>query len=690
MASNTPTILTKKVQEGLIEMSRQCYVMLNNTWNVREQMRQVDLAYMREQDQTAEGQKAKLANRYGDSSKFQNITIPVVLPVIEAAVVYQASVFLSGEPIFGVVSGPKLEDAALQMEALMENHSTRGGWTRHLQMFFRDGFKYNLSAIEAKWDRQVTASLETDSTFAGGKEGRPKDVIWEGNCLNRIDPYNMFWDNRVPITQVSEFGEFFGWTELKSRIALKMYIAALPDKMVANVKDAFESSTGGTGTGVTSAIGSYYIPPLNPNATIAQNILAGTDWMAWAGAAQKGGSVSIQYKNVYELTTIYARILPADFGMEGIPSPNTPQVWKLVIVNHSVLIYAERQTNAHARIPVFCGQPLEDGLSYQTKSLSNNVEPIQSVTSALMNSVIAARRRAISDRGLYDPSRVGEAQINSDNPSAKIPVRPAAYGKPLGESYFPIPFRDDQSGLIMQEMGQMIKLSDVISGQNPARQGQFVKGNKTQTEFSDVMNNSNGRDQNTSLLYEAQVMTPLKEVLKLNILQYQGPSSIYYRSKKQTVKVDPVALRAAVIEFKVTDGLTPASKIINSDAFQTGLQVIGSSPQIASGYNVAPMFSYLMKTQGAHIQDFEKSPEQVAYESASNQWFTLAQLALSKGQPFNAPQPQPAQFNYLKPGDPLAEPPNALTSFLATLQAQPQVSSTSQSPATAANPEGVI
>ena len=288
----------------------------------------------------------------------------------------------------------------------------------------------------------------------------------------------------------------------------------------------------------------------------------------------------------------------------------------------------------------------------------------------MMNSVIAARRRAISDRGLYDPSRVGEAQINSDNPSAKIPVRPAAYGKPLSEAYYAIPFRDDQSGVIMQEMGTVVKLAELISGQNPARQGQFVKGNKTQTEYSDVMNNSNGRDQNQALLYEDQVFTPLKEILKLNILQYQGPDTVYYTDKKMEVKIDPVKLRKAVINFKMTDGLAPASKLINADSFQTSLQVIGSSPQIAQTYNMGPMFSYLMKTQGALISDFEKSPEQVAYEQAANQWNQMAQLALSKGQPWNNPQPTPQQFNYLVPGAAPAEKPDPLQSFMATLQQQ--------------------
>ena len=664
MATNTPMILSKNVQAGILAFSRQAYNMLNTSWNVREQMRKIDLSYIRENDQTSEGKKAKLANAYGDSNKFQNIVMPVVMPAVEAAVVYQTSVFLTGTPIFGVVAGPVMEDAALQMEALMENHQTRGGWTRHLQMFFRDGFKYNLSCVEVDWCEQVTAALDTDPSFAGGKQGKPREVIWAGNRVRRIDPYNLIFDSRVPVTEISEKGEFAGYTELMSRMALKMYVARLPNKLVDNITAAFESGLGGTMTNTASSA-SYYIPPINQNALINLNIAQGTDWMAWAGASQTQSKIN--YKNVYEVTTLYARIIPSDFGMR-VPAPNTPQVWKFVIVNHQQIIYAERQTNAHDKIPLLFGSPLEDGLSYQTKSLAQNVAPIQDVSSAMMNSVIAARRRAISDRGLYDPSRVGEAQINSDNPSAKIPVRPAAYGKPLSEAYYAIPFRDDQSGTIMQEMGAVIKLSDSITGQNPARQGQFVKGNKTQTEFSDVMNNSNGRDQNTSLLYEAQIFTPLKEILKLNILQYQGPDSVYYKEKKKQVKIDPVKLRQSIIEFKVSDGLTPSSKLINADSFQTSLQVIGSSPQISQSYNMGDMFSYLMKTQGAHIADFEKSKEQVAYEQASNQWMQMAQLALSKGQPWNNPQPTPQQFGYLVPGQAAPEKPDPLTSFLTTIQ----------------------
>ncbi len=672
MAANTIFQLSKKSQASLLEFQKQCYNMLNTSWRLREAMTRIDKQYQREEDLTTENRRAKLLNRYGDSNRFQNITMPVILPAVEAAVVYQSSVFLSSTPIFEVVSSNEYIDAARQFSAVLAENSIRGGWIRELQMFLRDGFKYNLCAAEVGWKKCVVPSFETDLSYKNGMEARPKEIIWEGNSLKHLDMYNTFFDARVHPTEVSEYGEFAGYTEIMSRIRFKAFLAELgEDKIIENTIAALESGSSTIGASTSSAIGSYYIPQINSSAFINPESRLEMNWMAWAGMSAK--SHHIQYQNMYEVATIYARLLPEDFEMR-VPQAATPQIWKLIIINQKVVIYAERQTNAHNRIPILFGQPLEDGLGYQTKSLATNVEPIQSVTSALMNSVIHARRRSATDRGLYDPSRVSEHNINSDNPSAKIPVKPSAYGKPLNEAYYPIPFRDDQSSLIMQEIGAVAKLADVISGQNPARQGQFVKGNKTQTEYSDVMANSNGRDQTTSLLLEAQFFTPLKEIIKANTIQYQKKTTVYYRTEKKMVDIDPVVLRKAVMSFKISDGLNPVSKLINSDGFQTALQVIGSSPAIGGRYNVGKLFSYLMKTQGAEIDEFEKSEEQTAYEQAYNQWYQLATLAVQKGQSFTIPQPLPEQFGYLKEGELQQQKKpveNALENMLKTIASTP-------------------
>ena len=99
MASKTPTIIPKKSQQGIIEYANLAYESLNATWDMRSKMRAMDLAYMREQDTSKEQSQARRANAYGDKTKFQNITVPVVLPQVESAVTYQASVFLTGSPI---------------------------------------------------------------------------------------------------------------------------------------------------------------------------------------------------------------------------------------------------------------------------------------------------------------------------------------------------------------------------------------------------------------------------------------------------------------------------------------------------------------------------------------------------------------------------------------------------------------
>ena len=652
MAASAPVALSTKSQDAFREYYRSLQANQNLTRDAqRSRLEHIDRAYMRELDLTQENLDAKSANASGDADRIQNITVPVVKTQVETATEYQASVFLTGHPIFGVVSDPQWIDQAVQMETILEDQSIRGGWVRELSMFFRDGFKYNFAPLEVDWSDEVTYAVETDLQVDKDR-GLPKEVIWSGNRLRRLDPYNTFVDKKVPASEIYKRGEYAGFTEFMSRIELKDFISRLPDKIIANIVPAFESGMGAATGAKDAGAMNYYIPSVNPLIAEEDNKRGSTNWMKWAGLSDY--RKNIEYKDAYEVTTTYCRILPSEFNLK-VPNSNTPQIYKLILVNHEHIIYAERQTNAHNYLPILIGQPAEDGLSYQTKSLATDALPFQHVTSAYMNSIMASRRRAISDRVLYDPSRIDRAHINSANPSAKIPIRPSAYGKAVSDAVYQFPYREDQAAQSMQQIQMLMGLSNNLAGQNQASQGQFVKGNKTLHEFESVMQNANGKDQVVSMLLESQCFTPLKHILKINILQFQAGVTVYNRDQRREVKVDPVALRKAVLEFRISDGLIPASKIINAEGFSTALQVIGSSPQIAQSYNIGPMFSYLMKTQGAAIVDFEKSQEQVAYEQAAAQHNALMQLAIEKDQdPASVgPAPLPEQFGY----DPAANTP---------------------------------
>lgn len=663
----TPFKLSSVSGQKVIDYQRRCASLSSSNWNIREQLRSIDLTYMREKDWTEQAWKAEQALRRGDADKFRNITIPVVLPKVEAAVTYQQSVFLTGQPIFSCVSVPEFADEATQMDTVIGSQQDYANWVPHLLKCLRDGFKYNLQACEVTWQEDKTYSLTTALDYQAGKEGKPTETLWSGNKLKRMDLYNTFWDTRVDPCDIAEKGEFAGYNEPFSRIALKQLLQTLPSKQ--NVTEAFESGF----QAPVSTIGSagnlgYYYPQLNPDAAFDQTSMYGMNWALWAGfeASSSGGS-NIKYHDMYIVTTLYARILPSDFEIKGVPGPNTAQVWKFLIVNSQVVIYAEQLTNAHNLIPIIFASPLDDGLGYQTKSFAKNVEPIQQITTALSNSVIASRRRAISDRGLYDPSRVSAAAINNDSPNAKIPVRPSAYGKPLNEAYYPIPFRDDQFQITSTEIQFYSAYANEITGLNPARQGQFVKGNKTKSEFDTVMSNANGRDQTTSLILEGNFFGPIKKIIRSNILQYQGGITLFNKDEERTVSVDPVALRKANLTFQISDGLMPSDKIIDGDTLTAATQLFIGNQQIGAEYNVGDMAAYLFASRGLKLQTFKKDPKQVAFEQAQAQWQGAIQalsLNLSKSEMTpeqvqevlqSLPQPTPEQFGYV-PGAPKLTP----------------------------------
>lgn len=675
MTANVPLQLKPESQLKIVQLFKACSANFLGTWNIRQQLIEADRVYMREQDITEQTLKATLANRIGDPTKYRNIQVPIVMNSVESAVTYQTSVFLTGSPLFAISANNRYMDAALQMETILDDQAIRGGWAREIQMTIRDGYKYNLGYCEADWERKKIFTPETDTSFSSS-QAKSVATYWEGNTIRRLDPYNIFFDVRYKPTEMAKRGEFFGYSELMSRSEYVRFMNNLSVRM--NFKKASEIGPSQVGAAFPN---DYFIPMLNPRALINQAVAGGINWMQWVGLEPQGAG-RINFQTSYIVSKLYARICPCDYGIPS-EAPQVPQIWKFYIVNGQVLVYAERQTNAHDMIPVFGMQPTEDGLGYQTKSLLQNSEPFQAVGSALVNSAIASRRRSLSDRGLYDPSRVDAKAINNDSASAKIPVRPAAYGKPLSEAYFPIPFRDEQSAQAMSDLQAMMSMNDQVAGLNRAQQGQFVKGNKTLFEYQDVMGNANARQQNTALLLEAQFFTPLKEVLKLNILQYQAPTTVFNREKEEEVTIDPVVLRRANLVFKVSDGQLPASKQMNTEAFQAAVQTIGSSPQLAGSYNLGPMFSYLFKTQRADVAQFEKSPQLIQYEQAQAQWQqavamimeSVSKLKKADGSNYTPeeiqkaipPQPLPEQFG-VDPKNPYAPAPKPTGSIIQQVQ----------------------
>jgi hypothetical protein len=594
-------------QQSLVKYVSETLRIMGNAYNLRSRMQEIDRIYQREIDFTQAQLRARQANRAGDASKMQNVTLPVVMPQIEALLAELSNIFLSSYPLFPVFSKPEMQDEAMQMETVIGEQGIQFAWSAELLQGMRDALKYNLVAVEVEWVNKKVYSVANDASTSI-KYGVPQETLFSGNMLKRRDPYNLILDTRVPPFEVHSRGEYVGYTELISRIELKQRIAEMDPTMTMNAKQAFESGLGQMST--TSSSNAFFIPQVNPNALVDPNFVgagASINWLAWAGLEQ---AQAIHYSDMYEYTVLYARIIPSEhkiYGRQG----NTPQIYKIVIINRQVCIYVERKSNAHNFLPIIVAQAHEDGLSWQSKSFADNASGFQAIASALFNSGIESQRRKVYDRLVYDPSRINKADIDNVSTVARIPVKSEAYGKPVTDAFSVMQYRDDNVNTIFSVAQQVLEMADIANGQNRVQRGQFQKGNKTREEFNQTMDASDERPQMVALVLENRFFQPIKTILKLNTMQYQPPATLYNRNSKSSVKIDPVALRAAALEFRMADGLMPTDKFVNMQLFQTILQMAGQYPPLVQQWDILGMIFYWLKLEGATwVDDFQISPQQ--------------------------------------------------------------------------------
>jgi hypothetical protein len=624
---NTAAIVSPESQQSIIKYSEGIFSALGNNFNFRSKLLDQDRSYAREQDYTEAKRRAEAARATGDTSKIGSVTLPVVGPQVDSATAFFVEMFLTSYPLFPIVSQPSAIDVGLQLETIIAQSAVQYQWARHLAMCFRDGLKYNIHAAEIDWCREKVPSIKSDVSQQV-ELGVPQELYFEGNRLKRLDPYNLIFDSRVPIAESHQRGEFAGYTELITRMELKQLFLNLDNKLTMNATRAFASGMA-MSTSTLSTTGAYYVPPVNPQSFIDPNFNS-QNWLQWANLDTKR---RIQYSDMYEKTVLYGRIIPREHGIaaksDGV-NAGDPQIYKFIIINRKVVIYVQRMTNAHAMLPIVVGQLNEDGLNLQTKSYADNAAPYQHLASALYNSAIASQRRKVYDRLIYDPSRINKADIDKVDPVARIPVKTEAYGKPLSESVYQIPFRDEGVAQILSMGREVVSMADISTGSNRVQQGQFQKGNKTRYEVEQVVSNSDARPKTSAILLGTSWLHPIKEMIKYNILQYQPPTDLFNHAQKKPVTIKPNELRKVSWEFQMADGVMPSERFVDFQLFGQMLQYATSNPAAAAEYDLTGMFVYQLKSQGARwVDDFKRTPEQQTQFMAQMQ-------AAQQGAPANA------------------------------------------------------
>jgi hypothetical protein len=126
-----PIPITRATHDSLIQMIKehQRIHQRNDLW--RDKIRVIDRAYacyVGTSDQSKADEKA--AQIIDDSGV--HFTTPVVVSQVDSIVAFLSELYLSGYPIFPVVTPPEDAQFGEQLEAIVDDHSIRGRWPRQI------------------------------------------------------------------------------------------------------------------------------------------------------------------------------------------------------------------------------------------------------------------------------------------------------------------------------------------------------------------------------------------------------------------------------------------------------------------------------------------------------------------------------------------------------------------------------
>ncbi len=549
----------------------------------------LDLAYYME---NSEHLKETNASRI-ITTLYKEMELPILQPNIDAALGSLVKLYLVTDPMFQAVNDDTSDEAAQaaakQMDAIISENSRMTGWKRQFTIWLKNSLKYNISGIEVDWIVRKGFHFKTDPQQSL-TQATVSNVLRAGNEVMSLPMYNTFFDTSVSPADVHSKGDYAGYVEKISFTKLHQWVA---DQLAAG-KTLMNVEADGKLWRSSTYHNWHIVPKMIKDIVLNSS----TDWVSYftADAIPMQGN-----SREYEKVTYYRRIIPAMFKITGIPDGNNVQVWKFVEIN-GVLVLAERRTNAHNYLPtVFC-QPVEDDHGTQTKGLGSLLLPFQNLTGTMWRARISSLARAISDRLLYDPTRISEKNINSQLPTAKIPVRPGAYGSKISDAVQLLPYDDRNAQMLHQDIGAVQRWSEDAAHINKAERGQFTKGNRTLGEYSDIQNNAFASQMVMALVIEHQAMTPIKAMIKINILQYQTNTTLTAPNTNKSVVIAPDKLRDAIIEFQLADGLINKDQMMGYSEIIETFQVLSQDPEARARYDIVKMMVDTLASRGSPIK----------------------------------------------------------------------------------------
>ena len=263
--------------------------------------------------------KREQDNRRGKDVKPVKTNLELVKTQLSEAVTYFLSVFAPHDGMFEAIASPDKQDIANGFVKKLNTDAEKMGYFHHLAKGFFDMMKYKFGGWTVNWEQLYGTQL--GNTAVGTLDVKKNQVVWEGNVISAIDPYNFLYDRAVNPVDLNTKGEFFAIAEVQRKFRLRKMQA---DGEIFGIERFIDKSSMNL---------RYFKNKPAIRIEFSGNNVSGdgqTDWVSWLSAGASG-----ETQSGIEIVHYYGWIKPADFNLSD---SQELEVWRITIANAEYVV----------------------------------------------------------------------------------------------------------------------------------------------------------------------------------------------------------------------------------------------------------------------------------------------------------------------------------------------------------------
>jgi len=613
---NVRSDVHKRIQNSVMQKARVSYTHISNRFSSWRDIDKFLVAYIRSDE---EERNVKAA----DDRKPTSIVFPYSYAVLETLLTYLSLAHFQ-DPIFQYEgSSPEDTVGAILLQLVVQKHCKKNKVELALHTMFRDSLAYGIGPVAPAWDirrgtRRVMREEGHFTEMFGRLLGRgplleeEETILFEGNKLTNIDPYNVLPDPTVSIHDIQN-GEFFGWVEETNLSELlrreqndENYFNCRYLKHIKNRKVDFSNDSHAR----------------NVKTNISKDAL--------------GDEVS-----QVQIVHMYVDLIPEDWKLGD---NEYPEKWLFSVAAGEVVIQARPLGLNHGMYPIAVAAPTFDGYSISPHSKLETLYGLQETLNYLFNSHITNVRKAVNDMLVVDPYMLNINDLKDPGPGKLIRMRRPAWGRGVRDAVMQLQINDitrhniSDSAWILSWMNNIVGSDESMMGSlrqtGPER---LTKG-----EFEGTRQSALSRLEYIGRIISVQALQDIayffashtqqlmsEDTYVKTIGEWEERLKSEYNVSEGKAKVTPKDLLIDY-DIDIRDGSLPNNQ--SADVFMQFFEVIAQHPELNQQFDIKRIFKHIARSHGVkNVREFYRQDAQTMADEQVEQEVARGNLVPAGG-----------------------------------------------------------